>query len=84
MSSSNPVYYDGTSGISSKVSMIGAPCDLIPPVNSRELKTLYEGCQNVPTSVWFSATFEEIGTGDEESFGGVDESDENSPNARRT
>lgn len=43
MEISNPTYYDATSGISSKVSLIGAPCDLIPPVNSRELKALYEG-----------------------------------------
>ncbi|CAL8113367.1 unnamed protein product [Orchesella dallaii] len=80
---SNPVSVDSTSGITSKVSLIGAPCDLNPPVNSRELKSLYEGCQNVPTSVWFSATFEDIGGTDYDSITSMDESDENSPNGRR-
>ncbi|ODM92817.1 hypothetical protein Ocin01_13863 [Orchesella cincta] len=80
---SNPVDVDSTSGIPSKVSLIGAPCDLNPPVNSRELKSLYEGCQNVPTSVWFSATFEDVGGVDYDSAGSLDESEENSPNGRR-
>lgn len=44
MIGSNPVFYDTSrNGLSSKLSLVGAPCDLNPPVSSGELKALYQG-----------------------------------------
>jgi hypothetical protein len=40
---SDPVFFDPTQALASRLSIIGAPCDLNPPVNTRELKTLYQG-----------------------------------------
>lgn len=43
MTGSNPVFYDPSHGLSSKLSLVGAPCDLSPPVSQKELKTMYQG-----------------------------------------
>ncbi len=34
--------------------LFGAPCDAVPPYSSYELKSLYMGCQYVPTRLWLS------------------------------
>lgn len=34
------------------VTLFGAPCDVMPPFNYRELHQNYLGCQNLPTALW--------------------------------
>ena len=43
MKDSNPVVYDSSSGNLLKLSIIGAPCDVKPPLSDRELRSLYQG-----------------------------------------
>ncbi|XP_013417876.1 uncharacterized protein LOC106178982, partial [Lingula anatina] len=40
---------DGTS----RTTIFGAPCDVIPPFTEKELRRNYWGCQNLPTAIWF-------------------------------
>ena len=36
----------------SKVTIYGAPCDVMPPYTHLELSQKFLGCQNVPTASW--------------------------------
>ncbi|XP_057369384.1 uncharacterized protein LOC130690390 [Daphnia carinata] len=46
--------YEDNSNGTLKYNLFGAPCDAVPPYSSYELKSLYMGCQYVPTRLWLS------------------------------
>jgi hypothetical protein len=35
-----------------KTTIFGAPCDVVPPFTTKELRQDYFGCQNLPTALW--------------------------------
>ncbi|XP_064648494.1 uncharacterized protein LOC135500775 [Lineus longissimus] len=51
MTRSRPIMGEGEEG-NIKSTIFGAPCDVVPPFTTKELRQDYFGCQNLPTALW--------------------------------
>ncbi|XP_077176869.1 uncharacterized protein LOC143829592 [Paroedura picta] len=54
------VLASGTSAQLLNVTLAGAPCHSIPPLGEEERQRRYQGCQNLPTMLWYQSRHQQV------------------------
>ncbi|XP_054826061.1 uncharacterized protein LOC129323551 [Eublepharis macularius] len=54
------VLASGTSAQLLNVTLAGAPCHSIPPMGEEERQRRYQGCQNLPTMLWYRSRHQQM------------------------